>query len=118
MTEALPVSLIGMNAELMSEYIEFVADRLLRSLGGATHYNAANPFPWMDLISVQGKTNFFERRVGDYQKSNVMASAASGDARRTDDIRRSQLIPRCGGWWWLGSLALGSRWLGSSQEES
>ena len=79
-TEALPVSLIGMNAELMSEYIEFVADRLLRSLGGATHYNAANPFPWMDLISVQGKTNFFERRVGDYQKSGVMAAAAASKA--------------------------------------
>ena len=80
MTEALPVSLIGMNAELMSEYIEFVADRLLRSLGGATHYHAANPFPWMDLISVQGTTNFFERSVGDYQKSGVMAAAAASKA--------------------------------------
>ena len=80
MTEALPVSLIGMNAELMSEYIEFVADRLLRSLGGATHYNAANPFPWMDLISVQGKTNFFERRVGEYQKAGVAMNGRDGSA--------------------------------------
>ena len=87
MTEALPVSLIGMNAELMSEYIEFVADRLLRSLGGATHYHAANPFPWMDLISVQGKTNFFERRVGEYQKASVMAGehGASGGKRFATD---------------------------------
>ena len=83
-TEALPVSLIGMNAELMSEYIEFVADRLLRSLGGATHYHAANPFPWMDLISVQGKTNFFERRVGEYQKAGVRWQRAAGGAEPAD----------------------------------
>ncbi len=72
-TDALPVSLIGMNAGMMNEYIEFVADRLLLSLGNPKVYHTANPFPWMDLISLQGKTNFFEKRVGEYQKSGVMA---------------------------------------------
>lgn len=72
-TDALPVSLIGMNADLMQQYIEFVADRLLVSLGQDKHYNTTNPFPWMELISLQGKTNFFEKRVGDYQKAGVMA---------------------------------------------
>ena len=77
--EALPVGLIGMNAALMTQYIEFVADRLLRELGCAPLYHAANPFDWMDLISLQGKTNFFERRVGEYQKAGVMANANGGD---------------------------------------
>ncbi len=72
-SDALPVSLIGMNAELMCQYIEFVADRLLESLGNSKVYNVENPFPWMDMISIQGKTNFFEKRVGDYQKAGVMA---------------------------------------------
>jgi len=74
-TEALPVSLIGMNAAQMTQYVEFVADRLLRELGCAAHYGVTNPFDWMDLISMQGKTNFFERRVGEYQKAGVMGSA-------------------------------------------
>ncbi len=73
-TDALPVSLIGMNAELMTQYIEFVADRLLMSLGNNKVYGTANPFPWMDMISIQGKTNFFEKRVGDYQKAGVMST--------------------------------------------
>ncbi|WP_435353472.1 ribonucleotide-diphosphate reductase subunit beta [Emticicia sp. SJ17W-69] len=72
-TDALPVSLIGMNAELMCQYIEFVADHLLESLGLAKTYNATNPFDFMDMISLQGKTNFFEKRVGEYQKSGVMS---------------------------------------------
>jgi ribonucleoside-diphosphate reductase beta chain len=72
-SDALPVSLIGMNAELMCQYIEFVADRLLSALGNQKVYNVENPFPWMDMISIQGKTNFFEKRVGDYQKAGVMA---------------------------------------------
>ncbi len=76
-TSALPVSLIGMNAELMCEYIEFVADRLLVSLGCNKHYNASNPFDFMELISLQGKTNFFEKRVAEYQKSGVMADKDS-----------------------------------------
>ncbi len=72
-TDSLPVDLIGMNSKLMCQYIEFVADRLLVSLGNEKIFNVENPFPWMDLISLQGKTNFFEKRVGDYQKSGVMA---------------------------------------------
>jgi ribonucleoside-diphosphate reductase beta chain len=72
-TDALPVSLIGMNAQLMNQYIEFVADRLLISLGNNKVYGSANPFPWMEMISLQGKTNFFEKRVGDYQKAGVMS---------------------------------------------
>ena len=72
-TDALPVNLIGMNATMMCQYIEFVADRLLAQLGNEKVYNVDNPFPWMDLISLQGKTNFFEKRVGDYQKSGVLA---------------------------------------------
>ena len=70
-TDALPVKLIGMNAELMCQYIEFVADRLLVSLGCNKVWNATNPFDFMELISLQGKTNFFERRVGEYQKTGV-----------------------------------------------
>ncbi len=72
-SDSLPVNLIGMNADLMCRYIEFVADRLLVSLGNERIYGSENPFPWMDLISLQGKTNFFEKRVGEYQKSGVMA---------------------------------------------
>lgn len=70
-TEALPCELIGMNSKLMSVYIQFCADRLLYSLGVPKFYNVENPFEWMDMISMQGKTNFFERRVGEYQKANV-----------------------------------------------
>lgn len=73
-SDALPVSLIGMNADLMRQYIEFVADRLLISLGQRKVYNTTNPFPWMEMISLQGKTNFFEKRVADYQKSGVTAN--------------------------------------------
>eukprot|EP00470_Lotharella_oceanica_P001398 CAMPEP_0170170572 /NCGR_PEP_ID=MMETSP0040_2-20121228/3565_1 /TAXON_ID=641309 /ORGANISM="Lotharella oceanica, Strain CCMP622" /LENGTH=260 /DNA_ID=CAMNT_0010410057 /DNA_START=413 /DNA_END=1195 /DNA_ORIENTATION=- len=71
-TDALPVSLIGMNAGLMSSYIEFVADRLLVALGYNKVWNTKNPFDWMNIISLEGKTNFFERRVGEYQMSGVM----------------------------------------------
>lgn len=70
--DALPVKLIGMNSELMSQYIEFVADRLLVALGLKKHYNASNPFDFMEMISLQGKTNFFEKRVAEYQKAGVM----------------------------------------------
>lgn len=68
---ALPVRLIGMNSDLMKQYIEFVADRLLVSLGYSKIYNSKNPFDFMDMISLEGKTNFFERRVGEYQKAGV-----------------------------------------------
>ncbi len=71
-TDALPVDLIGMNAKLMQQYIEFVADRWLVELGYTKLFNATNPFDFMELISLQGKTNFFEKRVGEYQKSGVM----------------------------------------------
>ena len=73
-TEALPVKLIGMNAELMCQYIEFVADRLLMEVGCDKVYNATNPFDFMELISLQGKTNFFEKRVGEYKKAGVSSS--------------------------------------------
>ena len=73
-TDALPVALIGMNAKLMSQYIEFVADRWLVELGYSKIYNGTNPFDFMEMISLQGKTNFFEKRVGDYQKSGVLTS--------------------------------------------
>ncbi|GFZ21916.1 ribonucleotide reductase 2A [Actinidia rufa] len=76
--EALPCALIGMNSALMSQYIKFVADRLLVALGYQRKYNVENPFDWMEFISLQGKANFFERRVGDYQKSSVMSSIQDG----------------------------------------
>lgn len=72
--DALPVKLIGMNSDLMSQYIEFVADRLLVELGNEKVYNASNPFDFMDMISIQGKTNFFEKRVAEYQKAGVMSA--------------------------------------------
>ncbi len=73
-TEAIPVKLIGMNAELMCQYIEFVADRLLVELNCGKFYNATNPFDFMELISLQGKTNFFEKRVGEYKKAGVSSN--------------------------------------------
>ena len=76
-TDALPVDLIGMNARLMQQYIEYVADRWLVELGNPKVYNASNPFDFMELISLQGKTNFFEKRVGDYQKSGVIGDKES-----------------------------------------
>jgi ribonucleoside-diphosphate reductase beta chain len=72
-SDSIPVALIGMNADLMCQYIQFVADRLLNSLGCDKVYQVENPFPWMDFISLAGKTNFFEKRVGDYQKAGVLA---------------------------------------------
>lgn len=77
-TDALPVNLIGMNAKLMQQYIEFVADRLLVELGNEKVYNATNPFDFMEMISLQGKTNFFEKRVGEYQKAGVMDQNKEG----------------------------------------
>ncbi|MDF9796210.1 ribonucleoside-diphosphate reductase beta chain [Catalinimonas alkaloidigena] len=74
-SDALPVSLIGMNADLMCQYIEFVADRLLLELGCDKVYKSSNPFDFMEMISLQGKTNFFEKRVGEYQKAGVKNSS-------------------------------------------
>lgn len=76
-TEALPVKLIGMNSDLMCQYIEFVADRLLQELGCPRVFNSSNPFDFMEMISLQGKTNFFEKRVAEYQKAGVMQNEES-----------------------------------------
>ena len=81
-TKALPVNLIGMNADLMTQYIQFVADRLLGQLNCSKIYNVGNPFPWMEMISMQGKTNFFEKRVAEYQKAGVMDSASLGSVQQ------------------------------------
>jgi ribonucleoside-diphosphate reductase subunit M2 len=79
LSDALPCALLGMNATLMCQYIEFVADRLLLALGNPKYYNATNPFDFMENISLAGKTNFFEKRVGDYQKAGVMASTKKAE---------------------------------------
>ena len=76
--ESLPVRLIGMNSDLMCQYIEFVADRLLVELDNEKIYNASNPFDFMDMINLQGKTNFFEKRVGEYQKAGVLNKNEGG----------------------------------------
>merc|ERR1711979_23565 len=81
--EALPCDLIGMNSELMTRYIEFVADRLLTALGHSKIFGSSNPFDWMELISLQGKTNFFEKRVGEYQKAGVMTAVGEQDAGKS-----------------------------------
>ena len=85
--DALSVALIGMNAAQMSEYIEFCADRLIVALGAPKYYGTNNPFDWMELISLQGKTNFFERRVGEYQKRGGMESLSQGSASETGSAR-------------------------------
>lgn len=77
--ESLPCALIGINAGQMSNYIKFVADRLLYSLGHSKLYGSKNPFPWMEMISLQGKTNFFEKRVSEYQKAGVLSGGSSKD---------------------------------------
>merc|ERR1719205_96974 len=91
--EALSCDLIGMNNELMLRYIEFVADRLLVALGHSKLFGTTNPFDWMELISLQGKTNFFEKRVGEYQKAGVMAPAGGQDGG-TFQFGRGLLGPR------------------------
>ncbi|MCP4914664.1 MAG: ribonucleoside-diphosphate reductase [Oligoflexia bacterium] len=85
-TEALPVSLIGMNAKLMSEYVEYVADYWLTRLGCKKVYNSTNPFDWMELISLEGKTNFFEKRVSEYQKAGVMSSSENNKISFNEDF--------------------------------
>ncbi|PKS10397.1 hypothetical protein jhhlp_002148 [Lomentospora prolificans] len=84
LTEALPCALLGMNSTLMKQYIEFVADRLLVALGNEKVYRSTNPFDFMENISLGGKTNFFEKRVGDYQKAGVMASTRKNDEEKTE----------------------------------
>lgn len=85
-TDALPVSLIGMNSKLMCQYIEFVADRLLVALGYDKIYNATNPFDFMETISLQGKTNFFEKRVAEYQKAGVMNTKEQQEFKLDEDF--------------------------------
>ena len=83
--DALPCALLGMNSNLMKQYIEFVADRLLVALGNNKQYNVTNPFDFMENISLAGKTNFFEKRVGDYQKAGLMAGAKKSQDKATSD---------------------------------
>ena len=80
--ESLPVRLIGMNSDLMAQYLEFVTDRLLGELNCEKVYNSTNPFDFMEMISLQGKTNFFEKRVGEYQKAGVMQDGEDGNAHK------------------------------------
>jgi len=87
--EALSCDLIGMNSELMTKYIEFVADRLLAALGHSKLFGSTNPFDWMELISLQGKTNFFEKRVGEYQKAGVMSSVSPTSGGNGQDNSKS-----------------------------
>ena len=84
-SEAIPVKLIGMNADLMCQYIEFCADRLLLALGCEKYYNAVNPFDFMEMISLQGKTNFFEKRVAEYQKAGVMGNQEEKNVFNLDE---------------------------------
>ena len=85
-TESLSCELIGMNAKLMKQYIEYVADRLLLMFGVNKIYNVINPLEWMELISVQGKTNFFEKRVGEYSNvSNPNADSEVSDVFDFDE---------------------------------
>jgi len=83
--DALPAALIGMNSKLMSQYIEFVADRLLEALDCRKIYNVSNPFDFMEMISLQGKTNFFEKRVAEYQKAGVMSDSTDSHKFSTEE---------------------------------
>jgi len=94
LSDALPCALLGMNAALMRQYIEFCADRLLLALGGKKVYNATNPFDFMENISLAGKTNFFEKRVGDYQKAGVMQSVKKVDDAGVEIVKEA---PKNGG---------------------
>merc|ERR1712086_96970 len=82
---SLPVELIGMNSQMMCQYIEFVADRLIFTLGYPKIYNTTNPFDWMDMISIQGKTDFFAKRVGEYQKAGVMSNTNNDNKKEGKD---------------------------------
>ncbi|XP_062322946.1 ribonucleoside-diphosphate reductase subunit M2 isoform X1 [Osmerus eperlanus] len=86
LTKALPVKLIGMNCELMTQYIEFVADRLMLELGFDKVYRVENPFDFMENISLEGKTNFFEKRVGEYQRMGVMSGTTDNTFRLDADF--------------------------------
>jgi len=85
-SDALPVRLIGMNADLMTQYIEFVADRWMSELGYPKIFNSTNPFDFMEMISLQGKTNFFEKRVGDYQKAGLLSARETQNFSLEEDF--------------------------------
>lgn len=99
--DALPCALLGMNSNLMKQYIEFVADRLLVALGNSKYYNVTNPFDFMENISLAGKTNFFEKRVGDYQKAGVMAGTKKAQEKATTELattpEEEKVAPEDGG---------------------
>ena len=84
--ESISVDLIGMNSNLMSQYIEYCADRLMMMLGYDKIFNSENPFDWMELISLEGKTNFFEKRVGEYQKAGVLNGKESHGFTTDEDF--------------------------------
>ena len=84
-TESLPISLIGMNAKLMTQYLEFVTDRLLVEFQCEKEFNVTNPFDFMDMINLQGKTNFFEKRVSEYQKAGVLNKENKDDSKISFD---------------------------------
>jgi len=84
-TESLPVSLLGMNSTEMIKYVQYVADHMLVAIGQPKKYNTENPFSWMEIISLQGKTNFFEKRVGEYSKAGVSAKEEESFAFTTEE---------------------------------
>ena len=85
-TESLPCKLIGMNSELMTQYIQYVADRLCYSLGYQKIYNVKNPFTWIEALSLEGKSNFFESRSSQYQNANIMNQSNNGEFMISDDF--------------------------------
>ena len=85
-TESLPCKLIGMNSEMMNQYIKFVADRLCYTLGHPKIYNTKNPFTWMEALSLEGKGNFFEGRTSQYQNANIMNNSSKGEFMISDDF--------------------------------
>jgi ribonucleoside-diphosphate reductase subunit M2 len=92
LTDALPCRLLGMNSDLMCQYIEFVADRLLLALGNTKVYNSSNPFDFMENISLSGKTNFFEKRVGDYQIAGVMESTNKREKEANGEVEEPSKV--------------------------
>ena len=96
--DALGVRLLGMNADLMCRYIRFVADKLLVALGCEPLYKVDNPFDWMELISLCGKTNFFERRVGEYAKAGVKDQSGDALAAKTSNSSQRTFNMHASGW--------------------
>lgn len=110
---ALPCDLIGMNKDLMTQYIEFVADRLLCALGHSKIWNSSNPFDWMEMISLQGKTNFFEKRVGEYQKAGVMTGGVVAVCLGPGLLRWKSNFEHCEPGHRMGVQSVSSAWIGA-----